>query len=159
MFVFFSVPTKSNTPASQRPPRRPLSHFDSPVFVSDSDDDDDNIVIKSTWRTRQSKPPPKANINDALLSHKEENSPALPFSSPFSHPPHNALTSLTSPKRTVSAPSTLNESASSDEEFTSLLERLKKKNKFTGTSFSPRITQGNFYLDFCIPTAFIAASV
>lgn len=151
MLCIFSVPTKSNTPASRRPPRRLLSHCDSPVFVSDSDDDDDNnIVIKSTWRTQQSKPPPKDNVNHPLLSHKEENSPALPFSSPVSHPPRKTLTSLASPKHAFSAPSTLNESASSEEEFTSLLERLKKKNKITGTSFSPKITQGNLYLDFCI---------
>uniref|UniRef100_A0A3Q4AZ47 SprT-like domain-containing protein n=1 Tax=Mola mola TaxID=94237 RepID=A0A3Q4AZ47_MOLML len=108
-----AVPTKSNTPASQRPPRRPLSQCDSPVFISDSDDDDENIVIKSTWR----------------------------FSSPFSLPCHNTLTSLAPPYRTPSAPTKLDDSASSDEEFTSLLERLKMKNKLSGTSFSPRNTQ------------------
>ncbi|XP_075959896.1 germ cell nuclear acidic protein [Anarhichas minor] len=142
----FKVPKKSNTPAAQLPPRRPLSHCDSPVFVSDSDDDDDdNIVVKSTWRTRHLKPKtlPKANKNNALRCDEEDSSPPLPFlsvHSPFPFPPHKTLTSLASPKRTLSAPSKLNESDSSEEEFTSLLERLKNKNKFTGTTFSPRST-------------------
>lgn len=133
----FAVPTKNNTPAAPRPLMRPLSQCDSPVFVSDSDDDD-NIVVKSTWRTRHSKPLPKANKIDALLSDKEESSPSLPVFSPFLVPLHK--TSLASPKRTLSAPSKLDESASSEEEFTSLLERLKRKNKFTSTSFSPKNT-------------------
>ncbi|GAA6226420.1 acidic repeat-containing protein-like [Lates japonicus] len=137
----FKVPKKSNTPAAKPPSRRPLSQWDCPVFVSDSDDDD-NIVVKSTWRTRHSKPnpPPKANKNNALLSDNDS-SPSLPLPpvpSPFSLPPHKTLTSLASPKRTFSAPSKLDESTSSEEEFTSLLERLKKKNKFTSTSFSPK---------------------
>ncbi|KAM8732769.1 germ cell nuclear acidic protein isoform 2-T3 [Acanthopagrus schlegelii] len=136
----FKVPPKSNTPAAQRPLMRPLSQCDSPVFVSDSDDDD-NIVVKSTWRTRHSKPLPKANKIDALLSDKEESSPSLPVFSPFLPPLHK--TSLASPKRTLSAPSKLDESASSEEEFTSLLERLKRKNKFTSASFSPKNAECN----------------
>ncbi|XP_070819028.1 germ cell nuclear acidic protein [Chaetodon trifascialis] len=135
----FKVPTKSCTPAAHRPLRRPLSHCDSPVFVSDSDDEDD-IVVKSTWRTRHSKPAPKADIDNACLREKEESSPSLPFSSPFSLPLRKTQTSLASPRRTLSAPSNLDESESSDEEFTSLLERLKKKNKLIGTSSSPRNT-------------------
>lgn len=141
----FVVPTKSYTPAAQRPLRRPLSQCDSPVFVSDSDDEDD-IVIKSTWRTRHSKPPPKADVNNARLCDKEESATSLPFSSPFSLPPHKTPTSLASPKRTLSAPSKLDESESSEEEFTSLLERLKKKNKLIGPSFSPRNTHGNCFI-------------
>ncbi|XP_045887288.1 acidic repeat-containing protein isoform X1 [Micropterus dolomieu] len=141
----FKVPKKINTPAAQQPVRRPLSQYDSPVFISDSDDDD-NIVVKSTWRTRISKPKPplsKANKNNALLSNEEESSPSLPLppiSSPVSLPPHTTPASLASPKRTLSAPSMLDESASSEEEFTSLLERLKKKNKCPSTSFSPKHT-------------------
>ncbi|XP_070770070.1 germ cell nuclear acidic protein [Enoplosus armatus] len=140
----FKVPKKSNTPAAQHLVRRPLSQCDSPVFVSDSDDDD-NIVVKSTWRTRHLKPnpPPKANKNNALLHDKEDSSPSLPFPSPFSLPPLKTSTSLASSKRILSAPSMLDESASSEEEFTSLLERLKKKNKFTSTSFSPKNTHEN----------------
>lgn len=143
------MPKKSNTPAAaQHPLRRPLSQCDSPVFVSDSDDND-NIVVKSTWRTRQSKPnhPSKANKNDALLSDKDASSPSLlshPVSSPFFLPPHKTPTLLASPKRTLSAPSKLDESTSSEEEFTSLLERLKKKNSLTGTSFSPKNSKGNY---------------
>nr|XP_033489594.1 acidic repeat-containing protein [Epinephelus lanceolatus]XP_033489595.1 acidic repeat-containing protein [Epinephelus lanceolatus]XP_033500437.1 acidic repeat-containing protein-like [Epinephelus lanceolatus]XP_033500439.1 acidic repeat-containing protein-like [Epinephelus lanceolatus] len=141
----FKVPKKSNTPAAKHPLRRPLSQCDSPVFISDSDDDDDNIVVKSTWRTRHLKPksPQKANTKTALRCDEEESSPLLPLPpapSPFSLLPHKTQKSLASPRRTLSAPSKLDESASSEEEFTSLLERLKKKNKFTGTSFSPRST-------------------
>ncbi|XP_039975933.1 acidic repeat-containing protein [Xiphias gladius] len=139
----FKVPKKSNTPAAQLPLRRPLSQWDSPVFVSDSEDDD--IVVKSSWRTRHSqpKPPPKAKKNNALLRDKDDSSPSLPLH-PVTSPlllPQQTPTSLASPKRTFSAPSKLDESASSEEEFTSLLERLKKKNKFTGTSFSPKNTK------------------
>ncbi|XP_070693231.1 germ cell nuclear acidic protein [Pempheris klunzingeri] len=140
----FKVPKKSDTPAAQHPPRRPLSRCDSPVFVSDSDDDD-NIVIKSSWRTRHSKPTPtpKGRKNNAVPCDKEDGSPSLPLPpvpSPFFLPPHKTPTSLAFPKRTFSAPSKLDESASSEEEFTSLLERLKKKNKLTSTSFSPKNT-------------------
>ncbi|KAM6999731.1 germ cell nuclear acidic protein [Tautogolabrus adspersus] len=141
----YKVPKKSNTPAAQHPLRRPLSQCDSPVFVSDSDEDDHNIVVKSTWRTRHSKPKPpqKPTKNNALLRDEEDSSPALPLPpvpSPFSLPPNRTLTSLASPKRTLSAPSKLEESESSEEEFTSLLERLKRKNKLTGMPFSPRNT-------------------
>lgn len=143
------MPKKINTPAAQHPLRRPLSQCDSPVFVSDSDDDD--IVIKSTWRTRHSKPKPSpmANKNNAPLCDREDGLPSLalpPIPSPFSRPLHKTLTSLASPKRTLSAPSKLDESASSEEEFTSLLERLKKKNKFPSTSFSPKNTHGNCFI-------------
>ncbi|KAK2904002.1 hypothetical protein Q8A73_010659 [Channa argus] len=137
----FKVPKNTNTPAAAHHPlRRPLLQCDSPVFISDSDDDDDNIVVKSTWRTRHSKPQSslKANKNNALLGDKHESSPLLPLhpvSSAF--PPHKTRTPLSAPRRTLSAPSKMDESASSEEEFTSLLERLRKKN-FTGTSFLPK---------------------
>ncbi|XP_068596950.1 germ cell nuclear acidic protein [Brachionichthys hirsutus] len=130
--ISYKVPTKSNTPASTRPWRRPLSQCDSPVFVSDSDDDDDKTV-KSTWRTRRAKPPPKAEISSALLCDEDEN---LPSSSPCM-----SAASLAVSKRTLSAPPSLEESAGSDEEFTSLLERLKKKNKFLAAAFSASGTQ------------------
>ncbi|KAM3613049.1 uncharacterized protein V6R79_019386 [Siganus canaliculatus] len=134
----FKVPTKSKTPASQHSSRKPLSQLDS-VFVSDSDDDD-NIIVTSTWRTRHSKPPPKTDRHKATLFDKEEGSLSQPLSSPFSLPLSKTLPSLSSTKRTLSVPSKLDESASSEDEFTSLLERLKKKNKFPSTSCSPKIT-------------------
>ncbi|XP_041652980.1 acidic repeat-containing protein [Cheilinus undulatus] len=137
------VPKKSNAPTSQHPLRKPLSQCDSPVFVSDSDDDD-NIVIKSTWRTRHSKPKPsqKTSKTGALPCDEEDTSPSmplLPVPSPFLLPPHRTPTSLASPKRTFSAPAKLEESESSEEEFTSLLDRLKRKNKL-GSSLSPKNT-------------------
>lgn len=141
-FYCLAVPTRTNTPASRRLPLKPLSQCDSPVFLSDSDDED-NIVIKSTWKTRHSRPPPMAKTNNAPTCDKAESSPALPPSSPLHLPAFKAPTSLATPKRTVSAPSAMDDSASSEEEFTSLLERLKKKNKLTGTSCSPRSMHGN----------------
>lgn len=147
-FPCCAVPKKNNTPSAKQPPRRLVSHLDSPVFISDSDDDDANTVIKSTLRTRHSKPkaPPKAGKNNAVLSDNDDSSPSLPLPptpSPFSRPPLKTSTSPASPKRTFSAPSRLDDSASSEEEFTSLLERLKKKNQFTSTTFSPKDTKGD----------------
>uniref|UniRef100_A0A3B4ERB1 Germ cell nuclear acidic peptidase n=1 Tax=Pundamilia nyererei TaxID=303518 RepID=A0A3B4ERB1_9CICH len=65
---FFVVPKKTNTPTSQPQTRRPLSLYNSPVFVSD-DEDDDNIVLKSTWRTRHTRPKslPKTSENTPPL--------------------------------------------------------------------------------------------
>ncbi|XP_069552823.1 germ cell nuclear acidic protein [Brachyistius frenatus] len=142
----FRVPQKSNTPAAQHPPRRPLAQFNSPVFVSDSEDDEDDILVKSTWRTRHSKPKPplKATKNNSPLSDKEDRSPSFPFPpvpSPFPFLHRKTAASMASPKRTLSAPSRLKESESSEEEFISLLERLKKKSIFKDTSLPPQSTK------------------
>ncbi|XP_072252556.1 germ cell nuclear acidic protein [Leuresthes tenuis] len=142
----FRVPRTSNTPVARQPFRKPFSQLNSPVFVSDSDDDDD-VVIRSTWKIRHSKPRPqlKASNNDEEDKSDEENRlPSLPFSPsplPFTLPPSKTQTSVPSPKRTFSAPSRLDESSSSEEEFASLLERLKRKNNLTATSFSPKTTK------------------
>nr|XP_020470301.1 acidic repeat-containing protein-like isoform X1 [Monopterus albus]XP_020470302.1 acidic repeat-containing protein-like isoform X1 [Monopterus albus]XP_020470303.1 acidic repeat-containing protein-like isoform X1 [Monopterus albus] len=138
----FKVPKKSNTVAPKHPPRTPLSQCDSPVFVSDSDDDDDgdNIVVRSSWKTRHSQPKPllKTNKINAQLCDEGDGSPSfLPIPSPFSLPPYKAPTSLRSPKRILSAPSKLDESASSEDELSSLLDRLKMKSTFTATLFVP----------------------
>lgn len=136
-FVCFAVSERSNTPAVH-PFRRPLSQFNSPVFVSDSDDDDDedSVVIRSSWKTRHSKPKShlKANKND-----EENRSPLLP-ADPF--PPIKTQELAVSPKRTFSMPAALYESGSSEEEFVSLLERLKRKNTLISTSFTPKTTKG-----------------
>ncbi|KAM9741912.1 germ cell nuclear acidic protein isoform 1-T4 [Menidia menidia] len=143
----FRVPKTSTTPAARQPLKKPLSQFNSPVFISDSDDDDDNnVVIRSTWKIRHSKPKPplKANHNNEDQSDEENRLPSLPLPpSPvlFTRPPCKTQTSASSPKRTFSAPSKLDESSSSEEEFASLLERLKRKNNITGTSFSPKTTK------------------
>lgn len=144
----FRVPKKNNTPAAPRPFRKPLSEFDSPIFVSDSDEEnDDNVFIKSTWKIRHSKPKPrlKGNSNPEEDKSDEENcppSPHLPPSPfPFTVPPSKTQTSVPLPKRTLSAPSRLDESTSSEEEFASLLDRLKKKNNLTCASFSPKTTK------------------
>ncbi|KAM8910957.1 germ cell nuclear acidic protein isoform 2-T2 [Spinachia spinachia] len=142
----FKVPKKRNTPAAQPTLRRPLSQCDSPVFLSDSeDDDDDNVVVKSTWRTRHFKPktPPKFNKETTVQCEERDSSPSPPhrsIRSPCSFLSHKTTTPLASPKRTLSAPSKLKDSDSSEEEFMSLLERLKNKNKLTGITFSPKST-------------------
>lgn len=140
------MPAKVNTQASQKPPGRPSSQPDS-VFVSDEEDDDDDAkVVKSTWRTRHLKPPPKTKVKNAVLDDEAESSAAGPLSSPFSLPGHQTVTSLSTPKHTFSAPTAEDDSPSSDEEFRSLLERLKKNNKLRSITFSPQSTQGSCYV-------------
>ncbi|XP_071381483.1 germ cell nuclear acidic protein [Centroberyx affinis] len=143
-----SIASKNTKPpAAQQPVRRPLSQCDSPVFVSDSDDDD-HIVVKSSWRTRHSRPqlPQKANKIAAQHCDQQDSLPSLslpPLPSPsprctLQTPAHLSRTPYpASPKRTCSAPSRLDDSTSSEEEFSSLLERLKKKNKLISNSPSP----------------------
>lgn len=145
------MPKKSYTPAVFHPLRKPLSQWASPVFVSDSDDDEENIVVKSTWKNRHSKPKPtpKADQKKSLRCDEDDGSPfprSPPIHSPFFLLPHKTQTSLASPKRTLSAPPKMDNSSSSEEEFISLLERLKKKNKFPGTPFSPRSTNGTGFI-------------
>ncbi|KAK7922902.1 hypothetical protein WMY93_009804 [Mugilogobius chulae] len=139
-----AVSKKTFTP-SQPLLRRPLSQCESPVFVSDSEDEDENIVIKSTWKTRTKKSLTLSNKKkdttfqadgDCSLSVAAKPSPL----SVFSNKTVNSLASevyCSVPKRTLSAPSRLNDSSSSEEEFTSLLDRLKKKNKLLGGTPSP----------------------
>lgn len=137
------MPAKVNTQVSQKPQGRPSSQPDS-VFVSDEEDDDDDIiVVKSTWRTRHLKPPPKTKAKNAVLDDEAESSAAGLVSSPFSLPGHQTVTSLSTPKHTFSAPTTKDDSPSSDEEFRSLLERLKRNNKSRSITFSPQTTQGS----------------
>lgn len=132
-----TVSTKSRTPAartpaSQPPQRKPPSQWESPVFISDSDDDDD-IVMKSTWKTRHTKPQPKTSVFTPLRNKVE--TPPSPLSSAFVFPTH-------CPKRNLSEPTKFDDSQSSDEDFLPLLERLKRKNKLLGSTGSPR---GSFY--------------
>ncbi|XP_007548516.1 germ cell nuclear acidic protein [Poecilia formosa] len=136
------VPQKIKTPAGQRPFRRPLAQLNSPVFVSDSgDDDDENIIMRSPWKTRHSKPKPLQRVEKSENKQEENCSPLLPSLSDFLRPPSNASALTTSPKRTFSAPCRLEESSDSEEEFASLLERLKKKNNLTSTTFSPKTSK------------------
>uniref|UniRef100_A0A4W5KRR3 Uncharacterized protein n=1 Tax=Hucho hucho TaxID=62062 RepID=A0A4W5KRR3_9TELE len=141
----------SNTPkpsSSQLPVRRPLSQCDSPVFLSDSEEED-GIVMKSTWRTRHPvrQPPtsrthkvkvPQSNQEDIFPSPSP---PSLP--SPSSPPlPSSSFTPAPLPQRAHSAPSKLEDSASSEEEFLSLLDRIKKNRK-TGNTPTPKHNTGN----------------
>ncbi|XP_054890664.1 germ cell nuclear acidic protein [Poeciliopsis prolifica] len=136
-----TVPKKIKTPVGQRPFRRPLAQWNSPVFVSDSgDDDDENIIIRSTWKARHSKPKPLERVEKSEDKLEENHSPMLPSLSDFLHPPSITPALTTSPKRTLSAPSRL-VSSYSEEEFASLLERLKKKNNLTSTTFTPNTSK------------------
>lgn len=134
---------KNTQTPSQPLLRKPLSHCDSPVFVSDSDDEDDNIVIKSTWKTRPAKPQPSLNkkkssmmLNDAVFSPPVAAKPS-PLSVFSSKTVNSLVSDLSVSKRTFSAPSRLDDSESSEEEFASLLDRLKKKNILQGGTLSP----------------------
>ncbi|XP_054648036.1 germ cell nuclear acidic protein [Dunckerocampus dactyliophorus] len=130
-------PKKKCTPATHQTFKRPLSlsQCASPVFISDSDDDDDSIVIRSTWRTRHTKP----NKNNPVICI-EKDSPQSPFLPPVPSSvfPGHYRHPTAFPKRTLSAPSKLDNSSSSEEEDTSLLERLKKKHTLTGSSCLPQ---------------------
>ncbi|XP_036825840.1 serine/arginine repetitive matrix protein 1 isoform X1 [Oncorhynchus mykiss] len=144
---------KTPKPSSfQTPVRRPLSQCDTPVFLSDSEEDD-GIVMKSTWRTCHPvhQPPPQTHKVNVLQSNQKDNiffpspcPPPLPSLSPSSPPLHSSFTpSLTPlPQWTHSAPSKLEDSASSEEEFLSLLDRIKKNHK-TGNTPTPKPNTGN----------------
>ncbi|XP_042561248.1 acidic repeat-containing protein [Clupea harengus] len=94
--------TKSKLPeASPQVERRPLSNYDSPVFLSDDDDDNDGAAIKSTWRTRHTKP-----------TSMTPRSCAAPV--PSSAPPKSSLTKLSG------------WISSDEDEVESLMDRLKK---------------------------------
>ncbi|XP_010895043.1 acidic repeat-containing protein [Esox lucius] len=135
-------------PSSQPLIRRPLSLCDSPVFLSDSDGDD--IAVKSTWRTRHTKrqPAPSGEVGVQRNKPKDNNfgscpSPPPPAAYLSSSPPVIASSFTPTPlraptQRTHSAPMMLEDSASSEEEFLSLLERIKKTPK---TGLNPAPTQ------------------
>ncbi|CAL8305418.1 unnamed protein product [Arctogadus glacialis] len=134
-------PKSSRTPVSLASLRTPLAQCDSPVFHSDSDDDEMGIVDKSTWRTRHKKPqvPTKTPKPSNVLTLDEDEGSPLVFQSPLPPPripdlkvpTHWTATLLTvpptHPARIQSAPSKFDDSSSSEEEFDSLLERLKRK--------------------------------
>ncbi|XP_053487612.1 germ cell nuclear acidic protein [Ictalurus furcatus] len=117
---------KLKTPkASLKSEKQRLSRFESPVFLGDSDDDSD-VVIKSTWRTRHSRP--SSQEKDAPA---KENKPsnALRFPSP--------LASVHTPKPSSAPPthsSCWEDTGSSEDEFQSLLDRIKKNQKLGSSS-------------------------
>ncbi|XP_052343639.1 germ cell nuclear acidic protein-like isoform X2 [Oncorhynchus keta] len=143
---------KTPKPSSfQTPVRRPLSKSNTPVFLSDSEEDD-GIVMKSKWRTCHPvhQPPPQTHKVNVLQSNQKGNvffpslcPPPLPSLSPSPPPLCSSFTpSLTPlPQRTHSAPSKLEDSASSEEEFLSLLDRIKKNHK-TGNTPTPKPNTG-----------------
>ncbi|KAK3535439.1 hypothetical protein QTP70_016861 [Hemibagrus guttatus] len=106
--------------SSLKTEKQRLSQFDSPVFLSDSDDDSD-IVIKSTWRTRHSRPSSQEKEAPAK-DNKPRNTPCFP----------SPLVSVHTPKPS-SAPPTKSgwreDTGSSEDEFQSLLDRIRKNQK------------------------------
>ncbi|XP_057205724.1 germ cell nuclear acidic protein [Triplophysa rosa] len=117
-FLTKGKPKTAKTPKSlQKTEKRPLSCWDPPVFLSDSDDDDTNIVIQSTWSSRHSRPASKEHHN----SRKEK--PAVP-----------------PPVITVMTPSGQDDTCSSEEEFQSLLDRVRQNHNLGGkTPASPKL--------------------
>ncbi|XP_038868287.1 acidic repeat-containing protein-like isoform X1 [Salvelinus namaycush] len=157
----FKTPKSSSF---QTPVRRPLSQCDTPVFLSDSEEDD-GIVMKSTWRTchpvHRPPPPPQTHKVNVLQSNQKDkiffpspsppplpslspSPPPLPFLSPSSPPLRSSFTPSKTPlpQRNYSAPSKVEDSASSEEEFLSLLDRIKKNHK-TGNTPTPKHNTGN----------------
>lgn len=105
--------------------------FDSPVFLSNSDDDSD-IGVKSTWRTRHSRP--SSQEKDApVKENKPRNAPCFPSPLVSDHTP-----------KPSSVPHTHSgwreDTGSSDEEFQSLLDRIRKNQKLgsSSTQASPK---------------------
>ncbi|XP_066504531.1 germ cell nuclear acidic protein [Hoplias malabaricus] len=130
--VFKGKTKTPKTPKSlQRKEKKPLFQYDSPVFLGDSDDDSD-IVIKSTWRTRHgqpaSQPTNRPSSQDSDISSKE------------CEPRKTCFPSLTSVHTPVpsSAPPThtgwRDDSVSSEDEFQSLLDRIRKNQKLGSSS-------------------------
>ncbi|KAJ3587338.1 hypothetical protein NHX12_010936 [Muraenolepis orangiensis] len=130
--------TPKKTPAVDSKDRTPLAQCDSPVFLSDSDDDN-GIVVKSTWRTRRKGlPVPTKTLKPSDVPTEDEGSPLvfrfppppprLPALQVPLHRPRTQLAVPPAPPRNHSAPPKFDSSSSSDDEFASLLERLKRKN-------------------------------
>eukprot|EP00063_Salmo_salar_P093793 XP_014068628.1 PREDICTED: uncharacterized protein LOC106612200 isoform X1 [Salmo salar] len=142
---------KTPKPSSfQTPVRRPLSQCDTPVFLSDSEED--GIVMKSTWRTCHPvhQPPLSQTHKVKVLQSNQKDkifftspSPPLPSLSPSSPPLCSSFTPSPTPlpRRNYSAPSKVEDSASSEEEFLSLLDRIKKNHK-TGNTPTPKPNTG-----------------
>ncbi|KAJ8390069.1 hypothetical protein AAFF_G00110830 [Aldrovandia affinis] len=101
--------SKPKTPKSlqtlQPVARRPPSQWESPVFLSDSgEDEDEGVVIRSTWKSRHTpRRPRSAEQQSGGREHEHK-------------------------YQTHRAPPPLDDSASSEEEFLSLIERLKRNN-------------------------------
>ncbi|XP_052431245.1 germ cell nuclear acidic protein isoform X3 [Carassius gibelio] len=111
----------ARTPKSvQKTQKPPPSLCDSPVFLSDSDEDRD-AVIKSTWRTRLSRPPSEEH-HPTSAGREEDVKPCV-------LPPAVSVTTRSGP----------DDSCSSEEEFQSLLDRVRQNQILGGrTHASPK---------------------
>uniref|UniRef100_W5L4R5 Germ cell nuclear acidic peptidase n=1 Tax=Astyanax mexicanus TaxID=7994 RepID=W5L4R5_ASTMX len=125
----------------EKPP--PVSEFCSPVFLSDSEDDSD-VVIRSTWRTRHSRDASRdasrPSSGKKNISTKElEPRTTSRFPSPLT--PVLTLTPSSAPP---TRSGWRDDSASSEDEFQSLLDRIRKNQKSgsSSTNASPRPPAG-----------------
>lgn len=165
-FSLFRSPVYKTPKAniSQPPVRKPLTECDSPVFLSDSDDD--SLVSKSTWRSRHPPCHPssrtktvnilESNLEDISPSSSQSSSPFLPsFRAPTPSFPSSLFlaqpqqTHSASPRRTYSAPSKLEDSVSSEEEFLSLLDRVRKNSMLGSNTPTPKNNTGTRLTPFC----------
>ncbi|KAJ8338387.1 hypothetical protein SKAU_G00373530 [Synaphobranchus kaupii] len=122
--------SKPKTPRSLQVPqpvvRRPPSQWESPVFLSDSDQDE-GVVIRSTWKSRHTPLRPcSAGQEGGAQTHVRSASASDPPPSSSSLLPPSFTSSSVPPKQAHRAPPPLDDSASSEEEFLSLLDRLKR---------------------------------
>ncbi|XP_043113991.1 acidic repeat-containing protein [Puntigrus tetrazona] len=108
--------------AAQKTEKRPPSLCDSPVFLSDTDDESD-VVIQSTWRSRHSRP--------ASEEHHVTSAGRREPAKPCAVPPAVTVTTQTGPEDTCS----------SEEEFQSLLDRVRQNQSIGGrTQAQPEAT-------------------
>ncbi|TRZ03433.1 hypothetical protein DNTS_000425 [Danionella cerebrum] len=120
---------KARTP---KPAQKQEKEWGSPVFLSDSDDES-NVAIKSTWRTRHSRP--QTQMHHASGEGREKTS------QPRKAPPEITVTSQTS----------RDDPCSSEEEFQSLLDRVRQNQK-SRSQPSPEPTAGGKLRRPCLST-------
>lgn len=151
-----TVSTKGlrSTPASQLKTKECPTKWESPVFLSDSDSEEERVVIKSTWKLRHHKKEAPLDT-DTLRGHSESESTreqgpknqeqgALQRSGSLKS--STSLSKLEFPLREaksvhpVFSPRTpqvvFDSSESSNDEFESLMERIKQKNRGLGSHSS-----------------------
>ncbi|MGH0145294.1 UNVERIFIED_CONTAM: hypothetical protein FKN15_031819 [Acipenser sinensis] len=151
-----TVSTKGlrSTPASQLKTKECPTKWESPVFLSDSDSEEERVVIKSTWKLRHHKKEAPLGT-DTLRGHSESESTkeqgpknqeqgALQRSASLKS--NTSLSKLEFPLREaksvhpVFSPRTpqvvFDSSESSNDEFESLMERIKQKNRGLGSHSS-----------------------
>ncbi|MBN3273168.1 ACRC protein, partial [Polyodon spathula] len=151
-----TVSTKGlrSTPASQLKAKECPSMWESPVFLNDSESEEEGVVIKSTWKPRHYKKEAPLGT-DTLMGHSEsentreqgmKNQQQGALQRFGSLKSSTSLSKLEFPLReakivhAVFSPRTpqvaFDSSESSNDEFESLMERIKKRNRDLGSNSS-----------------------